>query len=373
MAWTLRVSGQMLRRPDFAPADPKMARFSDHFSKIFVQLDERLYPGADSTIEWHKPLAGEAFGGFEVRRVMPERGTDATCDVVITLYRDFCPRKFRASRPLSKLLLAMASSSTAAAAAPGSPAALSAAVAAAAARGDEHISKPLAMALVWQHVQRAGLEDRVHPRLVHLDDALREALETGAESLPDDELFALLDLQLLPPEPLVIKYTVRVEGRPEHFAHTYEIPVEMPPRLLPSEAVSAVLPPSGANTASVRRMDAEMQRLVLELHRYRRRQHMFMALRDAPAQALEMVTASLARSSGGVDRYSHEGMRSARTYEEEWVPDAVDRYFAKEARRLDEERRAREAANRRAAEEAHAERKRRRDAERAQNGFAKRG
>jgi hypothetical protein len=103
---------------------------------------------------------------------------------------------------------------------------------------------------------------------------------------------------------------------------------------------------------------------VLELHRYRRRQHMFMALHDAPVQAVEMISSALARGADGVDPYGREAMRMARTYEEDWVPDAVDRFFAAQQRHAEEERKRLEAEELERQQKAHAERQARRQAKR---------
>jgi chromatin remodeling complex protein RSC6 len=321
------------------------------------------------TIEWRKHTSVSLADGFEIRR-HGSQGFIGDVHVLVQLYMDFSPPRFRVSPALARLLgLPLA-------AAPPLPSLYAPAAGAGATNVNPapfiaFETSATVLTAFWDYVKSRGLYDAlaVAPGssstsgsggVVRCDAAMQSLF--GVETMSGAHVLSYLQLHMSPAgaEPICIPYrlsTSTVSQQSPMHAPTLE-PTPSPSRvvsydilthspLVPgasslSEAYSDASAYSGVKCASgappsihaaAAALTDKLAGFMMELDRSHRRRVLLSSFSSAPLQSLQLLVASHARdllvlpSITGVD---DELERRAEYFHAEWIYDAVDRYQQEE-------------------------------------------
>lgn len=153
-------------------------------------------------VEWVKGPGTAETEGFEIHRT---GNRDITCKIVIRL--DEQPERFRPSPELSTILI-----------------------------DRDLVSKPAAVLAIWQYVKVHKLQESDEKKQVRCDSTLERLF--GAPSVSFSEIPRKLEPHLLPPEPLVLEYIVRMDLGAEggSAAWDWELDVDDPSKVRPMAA-----------------------------------------------------------------------------------------------------------------------------------------
>ncbi|RKO97553.1 hypothetical protein CXG81DRAFT_10939 [Caulochytrium protostelioides] len=260
-SWALRVEGRLLevaagRRtkahgPGGAAASPK---FSSLIDRMVVQLDRdpAVYPDG-ATVQWQPTAGAPDCDGFEIKRL---GDTDVKCKIL--LYLRHQPERTKLAPALAALLDIKA---------------------------DTRENVTLAL---WQYIKGHRLQDEEDKRAVRCNAALAAVL-----GVPRFELRHLVDVVsplLLPPDPVVIDYTIRVD-RPYTVAKfAYDLDVELDdPQRAQRRRVAFGAGPVAQDLAA---LDDKMVALVAQLHQAKLKRDFMALFADNPVAFLNQWMAS---------------------------------------------------------------------------------
>ncbi|KAF8475695.1 hypothetical protein BDZ91DRAFT_673610 [Kalaharituber pfeilii] len=203
--------------PGAAPQKP-VRKFSSFFKSIVVELDRsnNLYPEGN-IIEWRRPLPipPQQPGGVPQQAQIPEfdgfefeRKGDVDVPCTIKLERNEMPDRYRLSPQLSELL-----------------------------DTKEDTRAGIVMGL-WEYVRKNKLQDPDERRTINCDAALKAIFNQDRLYFP--QIPDLTVAHLLPLEPIVLHYKIRVDKASHSAPYAYDIavPIDDPIRA----KMSAILP-----------------------------------------------------------------------------------------------------------------------------------
>lgn len=184
-SFSLRIEGRL------QDESSKQRKFSSFFKKIFVQLDKEEFPN-EWAIEWTKDKLMDNVDGFEIKRVFKKETT-----AHIYLYLDYSPEKFKPSRLLADLLNIKSNA----------------------------ISKTQVILNLWNYIRNNELNDPKNRSSVICDEKLINVF--GVQRMDYYDIPKLVQPHLLPPDPIQIAYTIKMESDPLENEMWFEIPVEI--------------------------------------------------------------------------------------------------------------------------------------------------
>lgn len=221
-SWTLRIEGRLegpTTRANRTPSKP----FSHYIRSLVVEMqpakggnaaeavakldtsdnpDKPPPHSSPDIVEWIKGPGTAETEGFEIHRT---GSRDVACKIVIRL--DEQPERFRPSSELAAILV-----------------------------GRELASKPAAVLAIWQYVKVHKLQESDEKKQVRCDATLERLF--GAPSVSFSEIPRRLEPHLLPPEPLVLEHSVRMDLGAEggSTAWDWELDVDDPGKVRPMAA-----------------------------------------------------------------------------------------------------------------------------------------
>eukprot|EP00808_Paulinella_micropora_P015841 g56158.t1 len=315
--WTLRIQGQLMEKES-----PPVAKFSsqlvasdfvskllvasDFVSKLVVELDPAVYPPSLSSAQWHKALSPSTCDGWLLKRV-----GDQEVQAKISVYLHHSPPEYKLSRPLSALL------------------------------GITMGCKLKVLQALFSYIERENLQDAAEPARLNPNASLAKIV--GSESLELKDLPSKLASHLLPPDPIVIDYTIRWatdENEPQGMPgdaglEVFDIPVDFPDRNLDLHNM--------AKDKEADDLEKRIAQLIKELHQIQQKRDFLRAFCESPLNTIETLISVRALDAMGAESSlsaTHhfepspqpEHLRRADQFQSEWLADAVDRYL--EARRV---------------------------------------
>lgn len=311
--WTLRVQGQLLDNENLTPLRNPDQVFSNYIRKMIIQLDPKIFPGNDSTIEWRKDMSVALTDGFEIKR----RGTEE-CTAKIQMWLDRSPKQYKLSKPLSRLL------------------------------GITCDSRPVILNALHNYLQSNNLIHPTELKTVNIPQVFVEELNVPEqETMLISELLSHLRAHLGPPDPLEFIYTIRVTGDPRDQADCYEVTVDVPHSFSATQLQSFSLPCS--QVVPIAAYQEKIEETVKEIQRSMRRREFLLCFAEAPCETIQALLhgqskdmeALAARQAGG---HTPDPRLSSYYKEAEWLPDAVDRHLANEDKAKEDLRQAAPAA-----------------------------
>lgn len=328
--WVLKLQAQVIEPQTMTASKNPQHTFSNFVRQIVIQLDPAVFPDPQtdsqtsdgktnasaypsSTIVWRKDEAVGLVDGLEVKR----RGT-ADCEVKISIWLEQSPERFRLDRNLAKLT----------------------------GLGGEIATRARVLSALYEYITAQELFERAKPS--ESSSLTPTAAATSLEVVPNRELakvlgteapFPLTQLQtlitplLFPPEPLVVRYTVRPTESDEDAVEAYEMSVNCPQNYSPGYH-SHLSPLAGLPDPSkdVALLEQKLAEILAAVRRHTRRREFLLTFSGAPAQTITALVNHqakeiTARSDGG----AAESYRRGEHFREDWVPDAVDRYLREKA------------------------------------------
>lgn len=304
--WRLYVYGRLLDPANAAangatttgvapltPTPPHAAghqAFSSFLKSLSVKLDEAKYPGDHVTWEKSKHNA-EHKDSFEFCR----QGSEPV-DVEISLDLDWQPARYQLPNGLADLLKL------------------------------QYDSRARVLQSLWLYIQANKLQDKSDPAKLNLDDHLASVF--GEKGIALSSIGARLNNILAPMPPVMISYTVQVNGQTPTHPECYDIEFDIPVHRQ-SERLTSILD-TVSKDREVDMFDAKVSQSVVKINEHRRRRAFFLGFSQSPLNFINTLVASqamdlrIAKSANGKD---FEMRRRSDVFYEKWVEDAAMKYL----------------------------------------------
>jgi len=298
-SWELKIEGKLLEdgisQPTLSPSSslpaPPPRKFSSFIKGIIVDMDRdsRLYP-EDVIVEWHKNPALPAEDGFSIRR----RG-DVSLRVRILLHMDHAPSRFGVANPLGGIL------------------------------GIKQASQMEAITAMWSYIKQHGLQDKNDRRVVRADENLRTVFPS--ETILFQNVSELVERYLIPPEPIAIYHTIRVEPGEHQKTAAWDIQVDVDDTALKAKMSDMLTRLVPSTHSKVSALDEEISQHVQTIRSARLKQQFFSSFAEDHQQFIKTWMASQSSDLEtilGTDRgVPDELMRRSDFFRLPWVEEAV--------------------------------------------------
>ncbi|KAL1920286.1 uncharacterized protein VTP21DRAFT_1432 [Calcarisporiella thermophila] len=291
-SWTLRIEGRLLEPSSSSSKNrPPSKKFSSFFRSIVVELerDPTLYPEGN-LVEWVKTPTSQEVDGFEIKR----KG-DANVKARIMLHLDYSPAKFKLSPELADLL------------------------------GVRVDTKPQVLLNLWQYVKNNKLQDSQDKRIINNNERLRKIFLMDRmmfSQLPD-----LINRHLLPPDPIVLDYLIRVDKDYHLSRHACDIEVELDDALRQKMAAVISTTPS---QKEIQTLHDQITRLLHSIAQTKMKRDFLVQFAKQPAEFVRRWCESQSRDLQVILGESQVGLEESRRsefYRQEWVKEAVFHYM----------------------------------------------
>ncbi|KNE54853.1 hypothetical protein AMAG_00802 [Allomyces macrogynus ATCC 38327] len=312
--WTLRIEGRIIEPS--APATKSKAaatpaptappcKFSHFVQQILVEMDRdpMAYAGEPNVAEYYKNDANPSeFDGFEVKR----RG-DVDVKVKIVIRLDYGQDKFKLSKELARVL--------------------GFDVGGASKMGvDQLMSKSEVVLGLWQYIKQQKLLDQDDKRVVNCDDSLRQIFGSNQVLFP--QIPDLITRCLLPPDPIVINYVVKVDQDFTASQYAYDVQVDIDD-LATRTKLQSILAATDA-TREIADLDDQISAAITTLNNHRLKRDFLAAFAKDPLVFVNRYLESQNRDLEvilGTNAVNREEARRAEFYQQHWVRDAVVKYL----------------------------------------------
>ncbi|RKP07180.1 SWI/SNF complex 60 kDa subunit, partial [Thamnocephalis sphaerospora] len=295
-SWTLRVEGRLLDddQPMVGGKRPPPRAFSTFVKKMVIELDRdpALYPDGNF-VEWNAPVGANAreVDGFEVKRL-----GDAECHAKIAIHLVQSRDRFKLAEPLAELL------------------------------GVDVASRIEVVVALWEYIKLNNLADADEKRRITNDDALQKIFGVPVMMFPRiPELLAPL---LLPLDPVVIEYTIRVDKHYHQSPFAYDVEIEVP-----DEAGRQRLRTLLVNTAAqkdIAALDEQITQHIQAINNAKVKRDFLREFSTSPSEFVHRWIASQNRDLEVVLGESHvnlEERRRADFFKKPWVQEAITHYL----------------------------------------------
>lgn len=306
-SWTLRIEGLLLPSAVSGTAaedeEPKL-QFTDLIRSVLIEEDrgfDGLYDEGP-ILDYHKPpnVPGSAVAslpGLEIKR----KG-DSDVQLKISMTLENMPERYKLQPALSQLLDLTE------------------------ATRQEIISG------LWHYVQAEKLQDTEEKRLVHTDPALKAIFNLERLFFPD--LPKLINRHLLPCDPIVLEYGVRVDKEQHVAPHFWDIEVlvDAPIRM----KLTSILKSFQSPNPEIFVQDQKIAALILDIEQSLAKKEFLESYCKDPSEFLKQWMASqnedMEIMMGDVKKVSGEHARRAGYYmgDKDWLKESVFHYLAQE-------------------------------------------
>lgn len=280
----------------------EMARCSDIFKRIVIELDDTIYP-EKNLIEWQRNERDQPAHGFEISRQGSEE-----CSVRIFLDVNHTPELYKLSLPLSRLL------------------------------GVKTDTRSGIFVGVWQYIKKMRLQSLPDRTAIRLDAGLKTLLaqnQSPPEVVKLHHLYEVVKSHMAPPDRLEIVYNVKVSGNVVDNQDCYDIQVNMEDRLLTDSAQKAGIfglsYPANFEYQVLKEKHVEaLEKIAL----HKRRRDFFEGFYKNPVEFINHLILSQTRDLkilGGSTGRNPEEERRASFYQQQWVHEAIPRYLLRKA------------------------------------------
>ena len=303
--WTLRISGQLYDMNEYQQLidnqnnpsyqhqpTSQSTNLCQYITGVTIILDKLQYVN-NNIIEWKKSVNSIMSDGFEIKR---SGSTD--CDVTIYLALDHYPSRYKLSAALSSLLNIQCDTLS-------------------------NITQ-----LLWLYIKQKKLQSVQQPTVINTDIYLQQ-LFGGIPTVQFHELIRLLQPHLLPPDPIMLPYTIRTHSNNVHEnVICYDIPMSTPVQLN-LNALTRLQAPLPHNNTELKRMNERINDIINDVYKYNNRYEFLHEFADNPIKSINSSIMSAAHDISTVDPLiaQHEIENTSIYYSSEWVPDAIDRYL----------------------------------------------
>ncbi|KZS95948.1 SWI/SNF complex 60 kDa subunit [Sistotremastrum niveocremeum HHB9708] len=190
-SWSFKVEGRLL--PSTEPSRPieqSPRKFSSFIKSLTVEMDRdpSLY-GDANVVEWRRNPGLPDQDGFEIKR----RG-DMSIAARVVLHLEHTPERYKLAPQLSSILQL------------------------------KEAPRVTVISALWNYIKINQLQDKVDRRVVKADAKLQAIF--GLEAFQFGQLPEMVNSCLLPPDPVLLPYTIQVDPECPAAIQAYDIEIE---------------------------------------------------------------------------------------------------------------------------------------------------
>jgi len=292
-SWILKIEGKLLDNTGKKSSTQIEKKFSSFVKRIIVQLDRdpNLYPEGN-IIEWNKNPGQPEIDGFEIKR----KG-DSDVNAKILIEMDYAPHKYKLSEELSKLL-------------------------------DIKLdTKPNVVMALWQYIKYHKLQDTDDKRIINNDEDLKRIFKINQMTFP--QMPELINHHLLPPDPIVIEYKIRMnERRQDEPEYAYDIEVEVDDAV--RNRISSVVSVLQENSKEYMDIDEKISKIIQAMNNCKLKRDFMMSFVNDPVTFINQWVASQARDYEiilGDTHINKEESRHSEFFKKPWIKEAIFHYL----------------------------------------------
>lgn len=304
-AWTLRIEGRLLGQSDSATEDARSApKFTDLVRSVVIEED-RGFGGLYTEgpiLEYYKAPSSAgtpspSLPGLEIKR---KGDSDVQLKIYVTLEQ--APERYKVQPKLAELL-----------------------------NLPEATRQEIIIGL-WHYVQAEKLLDTEEKRLIHADAPLRDIFNSDRLYFPD--LSELINKELLPCDPIVLDYIVRVDKEYNQAPNYWDIEVFVDPPI--RNGMTKVLANLAQPDVEMQALDLKIAEVVLEIEHQLAKKEFFESYAQDPAEFIKSWLASQNEDMevlmGDVMKVNGEAARRSKYYDpcQDWLKESVFHYLSQE-------------------------------------------
>ncbi|TFK47128.1 SWI/SNF complex protein [Heliocybe sulcata] len=295
-AWQLKIEGRLLEVPHQRKEKAAPRKFSTFIKHMVVEMDRdpALYPDGN-IVEWIRAPNQDPLDGFTVRRT-----GDKPVKIRLLMHIEHQPEQFKVRPELANAL------------------------------GIKEDSRIGIMQAVWNYIKVKNLQDQSKRKQIKLDEYLSPAFG-GREMITFEELTVELPKLLMPPDPIVLHYTINPSIQPSERPGAYDVEVKVDDSNLKARMNNVVVNMTSESSREVTKLDEEIALHVQSLHNSHIKRTFLRSFANNPAEFIQTWLASQSRdlesvlgsgpSEGATVR--QEELKRSEFFRLPWVEEAV--------------------------------------------------
>jgi len=296
--WELRVEGRLLeqealtsnKNPEATSGKTKR-KFSTFFKSLVIELDKELYGPDNHLVEWHRQANTQETDGFQVKR---PGDRDVKCTMMFMLNHE--PAQFKLDLRLARLL------------------------------GIHTATRSTIVHSLWQYIKTNKLQDANDRIWINLDPYLRQIFNT--ERIRFADIPGRLHPLLSPPDPIAIHHRISCDPNESTRNKTtcYDIEVEIDD---PLKSLQNKFLLDTANQSEIQKKDQDLLHNIERIKEFRIARDFYLGFANNPQAFITDWIASQCKDLKGMQDMSGnpDVERRSETFKEDWVNEAVMRYF----------------------------------------------
>ncbi|EMD32802.1 hypothetical protein CERSUDRAFT_143379 [Gelatoporia subvermispora B] len=296
-AFSFRIEGRVLEIPNQRAKDRAPPRkFSTLIKHMVIELDRdpALYPDGN-VVEWLPGPNQPSLDGFTIRR----KG-DTVTKIRVVLHLEQQPQQFKVHPDLGSVL------------------------------GLKEDSRTGVVQALWNYIKIHNLQDKVDRRVVRADAHLRP-LFGPQETILFQQLPELANRYLIPPDPVVLHYTLNPALPPPEKPSAWDVEVKVDDLSLKSRMNHTILQMSSETARELSKMDEEIALHVQSLNNSHLKRTFLRAFEEDPRGFIQEWLASQARDLESVlgsgpsegQTMRQEDLKRSEFFRLPWVEEAV--------------------------------------------------
>ncbi|THV05288.1 SWI/SNF complex 60 kDa subunit [Dendrothele bispora CBS 962.96] len=295
--WEFKIEGRLLELPNQRKDKNSPRKFSTFIKRMMIEIDRDtdLYPGESNIVEWPRAtgMQNPVLDGFTVRR-----SGDAPTGIRVLIYLDHYPEQFGVAPELGDIL------------------------------GIKEESRIGAIQALWNYIKVQGLQDKVDRRMIRADERLRMIF--GGDLMSFQKLPEIVNRFLVPPEPVILHYTIDPSQPPPERPQSYDVEVKMEDSTLKGR-MAVMLNTDKETATNLQKMDEEIALLAQSLHNSHLKRTFLQSFAKDPSHFIEVWIESQSRDlenilgSGATEGLTlrQEELRRSEFFRLPWVEEAV--------------------------------------------------
>ncbi|KAK7677179.1 hypothetical protein QCA50_019888 [Cerrena zonata] len=229
-AWQFKIEGRLLEPPNQRAKDRVPPRKLSTFIKsMVVELDRdpAQYPDGN-IVEFSRSSAPNPLDGFTIRR----RG-DTLTKIRVVIHLEQQPEVYKVTPELLSVI------------------------------GVKEETRVGIQQAVWNYIKLENLQDKVDRKMIHADAKLKPIF--GQDSIPFMEIPHRINRQLLPPDPIILYYTLNPSHAPPEKPQAYDVEVKVDDVAMRARMNHAAVAVTQDTAKELARMDDEIATLTQSL------------------------------------------------------------------------------------------------------------
>jgi len=295
-AWQLKIEGRLLELPNQRSRDKGPPRqFSTFVKSAIVELDRdpALYPDGN-IVEWHRGPSQPPLDGFTIRRT-----GDTQTKARLVMHLEHHPDQYKIHAELGGIL------------------------------GLREESRAGVIQALWNYIKIQGLQDKVDRKRIHADEALRPIF--GAEAIHFTALPEIANRYLMPPDPVIIHYTINPSLASPEKPVAYDVEIKMEDTSLRAKMTGITVGMAREAGREMAKIDDEIATLTQSLHNSLLKRQFLQSFAEDPSSFIHTFLQSQSRdlesilgsgpSEGATVR--REDLQRSEYFRMPWVEEAV--------------------------------------------------